>query len=186
MELHSQDSIQVRVLPRYERLEEDFRIHPTITLPVGRTHGFTRYRIQANSANRRHLAIAPSLEWGGFYSGDRVRAALDFTVRARPGLIFYLSGEWNDVELAEGRFQTRLYRGIVETQMSPWLALVNNLQYDTQSAVLGWQSRFRWILRPGNDLYVVYTHNWLEDPASGRFGTLDRRAASKVLYTHRF
>ena len=53
------------------------------------------------------------------------------------------------------------------------------------SAVLGWQSRFRWILRPGSDVYVVYTHNWLDDPLS-RFTTLDRRIASKVLYTHRF
>jgi len=54
------------------------------------------------------------------------------------------------------------------------------------SRVMGWQSRFRWIVRPGNDLYVVYTHNWLEDPSLDRFVSLDRRAASKVLYTQRF
>jgi hypothetical protein len=54
------------------------------------------------------------------------------------------------------------------------------------SRVLGWQSRYRWILRPGNDLYVGYTYNWVEDPLVARFATLDRRAASKVLYTHRF
>jgi hypothetical protein len=57
---------------------------------------------------------------------------------------------------------------------------------DSQSAVLGWQSRFRWILTPGNDLYVVYTHNWLDDQVRNRLSTLDRRAASKVLYTYRF
>ena len=54
------------------------------------------------------------------------------------------------------------------------------------SRVLGWQSRYRWILRPGNDLYAVYTHNWVEGPLVDRFATLDRRAASKVLCTHRF
>jgi hypothetical protein len=32
----------------------------------------------------------------------------------------------------------------------------------------------------------VYTHNWLDDPLRSRIYTLDRRAASKVLYTHRF
>jgi hypothetical protein len=63
---------------------------------------------------------------------------------------------------------------------------VNNIQYDTQSAVLGWQSRFRWIVKPGSDLYFVYTHNWQDDPLENRIYTLDRRAASKVLYTHRF
>ena len=112
--------------------------------------------------------------------------AVDLNVRAHPGLIFYLSSEWNRIDLAEGRFYTRLFRGIAETQFSPWLSLVNNVQFDTQSSVLGWQSRFRWILRPGNDLYFVYTHNWLEDALSRRFATLDRRVASKILYTYRF
>jgi len=45
---------------------------------------------------------------------------------------------------------------------------------------MGWQSRFRWILTPGSDFYVVYNHNWLDDPVRSRFVTLDRRAASKV------
>ena len=53
----------------------------------------------------------------------------------------------------------------------------------SQSAVLGWQSRFRWILTPGNDLYVVNTHNWRDEPRLSRFSTLDKRLASKVLYT---
>jgi hypothetical protein len=65
------------------------------------------------------------------------------------------------------------------------VSLGNNLQYDTVSGILGWQSRFRWILRPGNDIYFVYTHNWQElEP--GPLRTLDRRAASKVVYTLRF
>ena len=186
MELHSQDTVQFRVLPTYELLHEDFRIRQGITLPAGRDYTFTRYRVQASTASRRHISLSPVAEWGGFYSGTRRRLALDLNVRVRSGLIFYVSNEWNKVDLAEGAFQTRLYRGIVETQFSPWISLVNTVQFDTQSAVLGWQSRFRWILKPGNDLYVVYTHNWLDDPLLARFTTLNRLAASKLLYTHRF
>ncbi len=186
VELHSQDSFQFNVLPTYERLESDFRISPAITLPTGGQYSFTRYRLRGSTASRRLIAVAPTLEWGGFYSGHRLRAALDVNLRARPGLIAYLSAEWNRVDLAEGRFETQLYRGILETQFSPWIALVNNVQYDTQSSVVGWQSRFRWILRPGNDFYVVYLHNWLDDPMESRFVTLDRRAASKIIYTYRF
>jgi hypothetical protein len=186
MELNSQDTIQFRVLPSYELLEEDFRISPGITLPAAGHYSFTRYRLQATTASRRVLAVSPTVEWGGFYSGDRRRLALNLDVRVRPGIIFYSSAEWNKVDLAEGGFQTRLYRGIVETQFSPWLSLVNNVQFDTQSSILGWQSRFRWILEPGNDLYFVYLHNWLDDPLLARFATLDHRASSKLLYTHRF
>jgi hypothetical protein len=66
------------------------------------------------------------------------------------------------------------------------MAVVNNIQYDTVSGVLGWQARYRWIMRPGNDLYLVYTHNWREDVVTSRFASIDRKFASKVLYTHRF
>jgi hypothetical protein len=111
---------------------------------------------------------------------------LGLTLRARPGYIVYLNGEWNEVALAEGRFTSNLYRIVGEMQFTPYIAVVNNVQYDTISRVAGWQSRFRWIMRPGSDLYVVYTHNWLEDLILDRFATLDRRFASKLLYTHRF
>jgi hypothetical protein len=70
----------------------------------------------------------------------------------------------------------------------PWIQLANTIQYDSVSSTVGWQSRFRWILTPGNDLYVVYLHNWqddLIDPLNG-FQTLDRSAATKFIYTHRF
>ena len=132
------------------------------------------------------LAFNGRFEFGDFYSGTRTQRNVNLTLRARPGLILYLTGEWNSVALREGRFSTKLYRVIGETQMSPFIALVNDVQYDTQSSVLGWQSRFRWILTPGTDLYVVYTHNWLDDVVLDRLATLDRRAASKILYTYRF
>jgi len=53
-----------------------------------------------------------------------------------------------------------VFRVRADTQFSPWLSLANNLQYDNVSGLLGWQMRFRWIRRPGNDLYRVYTRNW--------------------------
>ena len=186
MDLQSQDTFQVHVLPTYERLDRDFPISPGITLPKGNTYSVTRYQFQAQTADRRVVAVRPTVELGGFYSGTRRRLALDVTLRIRPGVIIYTSGEWNNVDLEEGSFETKLYRIVPELQFSPWISWVNNIQYDTQSAQLGWQSRFRWILKPGSDIYLVYTHNWLDDPVLNKFSTLDRRMASKILYTQRF
>jgi hypothetical protein len=138
------------------------------------------------TAARRVVAVNSTYEFGGFYDGTRLRIATDLNLRVRPGVIIYTSGEWNRVELGLGAFETRLFRVVPELQFSPWIAWVNNFQYDTQSSVLGWQSRFRWIVRPGSDLYLVYTHNWMDDPLESRLFTLDRRAATKLLYTHRF
>jgi hypothetical protein len=183
---HRQDSFQIHVLPQYERLERDFTINPGVALPSGTGYNWMRYRFQVTTAARRVVAVNPTYEVGSFYNGTRRRIAADVNVRLRPGVIVYTSGEWNEVKLAQGSFHTRLYRIVPELQFSPWMAWVNNIQYDTQSAVLGWQSRFRWILKPGNDLYIVYTQNWFDDPLQSSISTLDRRFATKLLYTRRF
>jgi hypothetical protein len=186
VQFHSTDSFRLSVARRYERLDTPFALTPDIILPMGPAYTFHRYRLFFNTANRRPVSINSSFELGEFYSGRRTERQVNLNLRVRPGLFFFLSGQWNDVTLPEGRFTTRLLRFVGETHLSPFIGITNNIQYDTQSAVVGWQSRFRWILTPGNDLYVVYTHNWVEEPLLERFATLDRRLASKVLYTYRF
>ena len=104
-------------------------------------------------------------------------------ITQRLGARLYSDGIQHSLELPYSVFEDQRSG---ETQFSPFVSLVNDIQYDSQSAVLGWQGRFRWILTPGNDLYVVYTHNWLDQPLLDRFATLDRRLASKILYTYRF
>jgi hypothetical protein len=186
MNFHTQENFAIIASHQHERLDAPFAISRGITLPLGASYDFARLRVNFGTANRRMLAINGRVEMGDFYSGSRLERVANVTVRLRPGLMVFLTGEWNNIDLPEGAFSTRLYRVTGETQLSPYIALVNNIQYDTQSTVLGWQSRFRWILTPGNDLYVVYTHNWLEEAAFDRFATLDKRFASKILYTYRF
>jgi hypothetical protein len=72
------------------------------------------------------------------------------------------------------------------TRFSPWTYLVNNVQFDSVSGNVGWQSRLRWTLTPGNDLYIVYTQNWHDDAVLDRFVTLERRGAAKFVYTYRY
>jgi len=183
--MHSGDSIAVHVLPTYEKLESDFKLSQT-TLPSGSFYTYTRYQLSVSMAQRRKISFSPIVEVGTFYNGTRTKIAPNLNVRLRPGVIIYTAAEWNRVHLPTETFETRLFRVVPELQFSPWVAWVNNIQYDTQSAVVGWQSRFRWILKPGDDFYLVYTHNWLDDPLQRHVYTLDRRIASKLLYTHRF
>lgn len=186
-ELHSGDNAEFAVVPSYERLEAPFEISSGVILPAGSDYRFTRFRVSGNTANKRIVSVQPRVEWGRFLSGHRREIAMGMGIRPRPGVTVNMNYEWNDVELAEGAFETKLYRVIADTQFSPFMYLVNNVQYDSVSRVLGWQSRFRWIMTPGNDIFFVYTHNWIDpvDPAA-RFSTLSRRAAAKVVYTKRF
>ena len=186
VDLHSGDRIQLQVLPEYERLDEDFEIVEGVTLPVGREYSFMRYRASFTSADRRRVSIAPEIRWGEFYSGRRRETSVRITLRPRNGIRVTTEFEWNQVRLAEGAFDTRLLRIEGSTQFNPWVAFVNTVQYDSLSGQLGWQGRFRWILEPGNDLYFVYTQNWVEDAVRERFLTRDRKAAAKLVYTRRF
>lgn len=184
-DLHSQDSIQIHYLPTYERLDRDFTISRDVTLRNGTEYDYSRYRVQFWTADRRVFAIDTTAEVGSFYSGDRRKLGAELGIRPRRGVVLLLYSEWNRIDLPQGKFTTRLYRTTLDTQFSPWISLTSNLQYDSVSTVLGWQSRFRWIITPGNDLYFVYNHNWLNDPILDRFSTLDRRAATKIVYTYR-
>ncbi|MBI4461062.1 MAG: carbohydrate binding family 9 domain-containing protein [Acidobacteria bacterium] len=186
---HSGDTFYASILPQRERLEENFgiRVDPkkVITLPAGNEYDFLRYRWRMQTANKRKLAAVAEVEMGEFFSGDRQSYIFELTLRVRPGVIIYSGVEWNRLQLQEGNFQTRIYRLTPELQFSPWISFVNKIQYDNVSRVLGWQSRFRWILKPGNDFYLVYAQNWEDEPMKA-LRTLDRRATTKFVYTHRF
>ena len=148
---------------------------------------FTRYRFSGSTAAQYVVSVEAEVEIGDFFSGRRQDYLFEVGVRPRRGVALTLEAEHNQLELAEGRFDTNVFRVTANTQVSPWISLVNNLQYDTVSRELGWQMRFRWIRRPGNDLYVVYTHNWNEvQTPEQRLATLDTRLATKLVYTLRF
>jgi hypothetical protein len=188
LELHSGDNIELQMSPSYERLDNPFEIATGVTLPGGSDYNFMRYSVDLNTANQRVVAFRPRVEWGSFFSGDRTEFSLGVDVRPRPGVRVNTTYEYNRVSLPQGRFDTRLIRMVADTQFSPFMYLVNNVQYDSVSRGLGWQSRYRWIVRPGNDVFLIYTHNWIEDrlDPNARFRTLDRRGAAKVVYTKRF
>ena len=184
LNLQSGDSVNIGLLPHYERLDRDFRISRGITLPAGNEYQYTRFSFALNTATRRKISGNTTIATGTFYSGHRRDLSVGLNLRPGPGMLATLSSTFSRVELAEGNFSTKILRAIVNTQFSPFVSISNNVQYDSVSRVLGWQFRFRWILKPGNDIYVVWLNNWLD--SGDRLTTLDRSAATKIVYTYRF
>ena len=184
-EFQSGDNFQISVSPTYESLDKNFTISRGVTLPNGSTYNFTRYTAQASTATRRVASGTMRYANGTFYSGHRRDFILGLGLRPRAGVLLNINNEWSRVELPEGDFSTSVLRLTADNQFGPWISVANNLQYDSVTRILGWQSRFRWIVRPGNTVYFVYIHNWIDDLVRGR-STLDRSAAAKVVYTHSF
>jgi hypothetical protein len=182
-DFQSGDGAEFHLFPMFERLPRAFEIAPGLVLPAGGAYDFVRRQYRFTSAGRRPLAITGQYEDGTFYSGTRRQLASTVALRPHAGWLFEFTGERNDVDLAQGHFSTTLWRIDANTQFNPRTSLMQNLQYDTVTKSLGWQARVRWIRKPGDDFYFVYTHNWID---SGRLSTFDRKASIKVVKTFRF
>jgi hypothetical protein len=181
---HSGDNVNIGAVPSYEYLDRDFRLAPNVILPRGSEYQYTRYSFAFTTANHRVLSGNATATVGTFYSGRRRDLAAGLNLRPRPGILATLSSSFSRVELPEGNFSTKVLRAVINTQFGPFISVSNNVQFDSVSRVLGWQARFRWILKPGDDIYLVWMNNWLD--SGGRLTTTDRSVASKVVYTHRF
>ena len=181
---HSGDNFRFNVASEAELLDTEFRLPGSITLEEGGEFDYKRYRLSFGTSGRRVVSLFGNYEWGNYFSGTRRDISSNFTIRPREGVRLNFNGQWNRIELPEGNVSTTVFRWEVATQFSPWVSLSNNIQYDNQSRGIGWQARFRWILKPGNDIFFVYNHNWQNDPA-GIF-TNSRSAVSKVVFTRRF
>jgi hypothetical protein len=185
LEFHSGDSIEFQLFKQTENLDEDFEISDDVILPAGSSFDWWRYQIGYDSAEQRMFSGRVEYSFGDFWDGQRSEWTLDLNIRPRTGVLIQLSSEFNDVDLPGGAFTTKLYGLDVRTQFSPWTYLSNNVQYDTDSRELGWQLRFRWIQRPGDDIFFIWTQNW-QDEFGNRFASLDRRGVAKIVRTIRF
>jgi hypothetical protein len=89
------------------------------------------------------------------------------------------------VRLKEGDFNTSLALVRFNYFFSPRLSVTNFVQYDTDSQNIGLQSRLRWIIQPGQEVYLVLNHDWQENPMD-RFEALHTDIRAKLNYTFRF
>jgi hypothetical protein len=186
---HSGDEANFELTHLRERLEYDFDIHEGVTIPVG-DYETLGWRASVRTASNRIVSGRVEVSGGEFWSGNRSAYEFWGTVRPASGVSFSTRYEHNGVKLPEGDFSTNLMNLDLNLQMSPWTSFTSNLQYDDVSKIVGLFARFRWIIRPGSDLFLVYTHNWLNMDGGllDRFSltTISRGATTKVNYTHRF
>ncbi|MFQ5792346.1 MAG: DUF5916 domain-containing protein, partial [Acidobacteriota bacterium] len=178
----SQERLEFNYIPERETLEEPFEIHPGIVIPPG-VYRWTRYRVEVFTATKRPWVVELSYWWGSFFSGNRRQINSGIVLKPSPNLRFELRSERNEISLEEGEFFTQIFELGAEINFSPRVSWANLVQYDNESRILGFQSRFRWILKPGNDLFVVFNRGWEE--IDNRFRSAFDRGTVKFQYTFR-
>ena len=172
--------------PTYERLFVPFTISPGVVLPPGE-YRFTRWHYNVMSASKRRLQGNINVSSGSYWSGTAETLQGGLTFKIPPRLIVLLNTNQTWARLPQGNFVARILSSTITFNPSPFLAFSNLIQYDNLSRNLGWQSRARWTLQPGNDLFFVFSQGWIQDQQGGyRFTAQDSRVSSKFQYAARF
>ena len=172
--------------PTYERLFEPFEISPGVVLPPGE-YRFTPMRIFFTSAQKRKLQGSIGLTFGNFWSGTAKTLQTGLRYQLPPKFVISLNSNQTFAQLPEGNFVARIFSTQINYAVSPFLSFANLIQFDNRSGNLGLQSRVRWTLEPGNDLFFIFGQGWIQEMGGFYdFRQQDSRLATKLQYTFRF
>lgn len=185
-QFESGERFEIQVSKNFEFLDETFDIlrDSTVIIQPGEYRNW-RYQFEVSTASFRKVSISAGYSGGGFWTGTNNR--YEFEVQFRPFSGVNLGAEYtlNQVSAEGSSFNTNLFRVDFGLDFTPDISISTNVQYDNVSQLLGTNSRFRWIITPGTDIFLVYNHNWVNDPLE-RWATIQSGLALKAVYTHRF
>lgn len=178
----SGEEIKYTMTNQYESLSEDFNIFEDFVIPKG-IYKWWYQEISIETKGARNVWGEASYGFGDFFNGQRN----DITLQAnwKIAVPLFLGGTLirNIVKLPEGEFTANIYQLNANVLFSPTVTLYNYLQYDNASKSAGWQSRFQWILKPGNEIILVWTSNFLK---SDQFYMDESALRLKLKYNIRF
>jgi hypothetical protein len=146
---------------QYEFLTKDFPIFSGFVIPKNE-YTFWYQNVLLTSAGGRNLAGILSFGSGNFYNGRK--QDLKLTINYKVAVPLFIGGNYsvNHVTLPEGDFTAKIYQVNMNILVSPTITLYNYFQYDNASEKAGWQSRFQWILKPGNEIILAWTSGWTQ------------------------
>jgi hypothetical protein len=154
----SGEELSYSISQSYENLEKEFKIFSTYIIPVGQ-YQFYRHTLKLLTAGSRNLAGDISYVWGDFYNGSRKDFNIGVNYKVAVPFFIGVKYKQNDVSLPEGNFTAQIYQVNANVLFSPDVTWYNYFQYDNSSKTVGVQSRFAWIVKPGNEIILAWTTN---------------------------
>jgi hypothetical protein len=171
----------------YEYLYEDWHIYPGDSIWIDQgSYSFWKQGIEVSTAQRRVFWVAADISWGDFFDGTRTDIEAKWGLKIGIPVFVGMEFEQNRVKLSRGSFIVNVYRIKADVYFSPDITLTNFIQYDNQSDSWGWQSRFQWILKPGNEIHFVWNSLVLPSIDRDVMVLSENSALLKVNYNFRF
>ena len=178
------DNIEFRYALNKEGLDNPFEISDGITLPTG-LYTFNRYGFLFDSSQSRKISVSGGYFGGDFFNGKRIFYNGDVTWRPNKHIGLSASYTFNDIDLAQGNFITRLMTFQSDIVLSNAFSITNLVQYDNVSNKLGFNMRTHWAPEAGQDVFFVINYNLLDTDEKG-FVSDQSDITLKASYTFRF
>ena len=179
------DEIGLQYEAEQEQLDEDFEIYDGIVVPIGH-YSFGNTRLSLNTADQRKVWLSADYQVGDFYDGERTEIAGEINWRPSGRLRTGLGYEFNDIDLPQGSFVTRLVGFRTDVAFSSRLSWTTRIQYDNVSERMGVNLRLHWVPEAGREGFIVINHNLEDFDLDNRFHSELAEASVKFSYTFRF
>jgi hypothetical protein len=159
-ELTNSDLVMVSYTPHFERLVVPFSITPSIRIPVG-GYDYHTTHVEYQAGQQRRMSGTTFVETGTFYDGTKTTFGLTTArVQVTPQMSLEPSLQIDWVDLREGSFTAKVVRNRATYTLTPRIYVSGIVQYNSTTASVGSNLRFRWEYRPGSEVFVVYTDDY--------------------------
>lgn len=150
--------------PRTEAIVRPFRIHPKVTIPVGR-YSWNQHLLLVESDHSRALSGSIRTTFGDFWSGTQKTVQTSVLYRPTYRLVFDLGLQVSDIELTapNATFTTTVATLRTGYSFNRSMFLDSLVQYRTDVRQFSANVRFNLIHRPLSDIFVVYNESQFTD-----------------------
>jgi hypothetical protein len=159
LQFQTGDRLDFTLQRRFDAPTRSFELIDGATIAPG-GYWWNRAEFRYNSTEARPLRANVSLSTGQFYTGYSNEASVGLRFRRTPHMLATLDFARSQVTLADARFTANTVRLRSDYAFSARLNATIFGQWDNQSSRASVNSRVRWTITPGSDLYVVWNSNW--------------------------
>ena len=184
------DLIEVRYQRRYEFVSEAFS---SLEIGKGEYH-FDEGRLKFSTSRNRKIRGEVEAIYGSFFDGTRTKATADVEVRPSKHFLVRAEYEFNDIRLpgsdlaSDDNDQDRdkmihIVRGRIDVFLTADVSWQTLVQYDTASDQIGFNTRFRWIIEDGREVFLVVNQGL---DATSEIRATQTEAVAKLQWTFWF
>lgn len=155
----SGEVLRYSLISQYEFLTEDFNIFDDFVIPQG-VYEWWQQEFKLETKGARNIYGEAAYRFGDFYNGERNDIKLNLNWKVAVPLFLGGTVTRNNIFLPEGSFSANIYQLNANLLFSPNVTLYNYFQYDNKSKSAGWQARFQWIIKPGNEIILAWTSSF--------------------------